>query len=263
MRQTRLDASKKEKEEQVLSVKEETEQAAAGSKRKEPASDVQEKPSRGGQDESSKSRKTEPSDDGEAGGKKVSNSSPPKLTDDQSEINNKLKGDDVEINKGNSDGNKEVPWHVTEKGLIYFFYRPKVMSADKAETNSTESLDDVQNTFMLLVPRSSESDTAPASDAPSRKKEEQGDKRVPPNPTAYRLVSLGKKRMPSPEAALKSGQEPGGIGGRHSEAIWATVADIGADLKAVSEGLGEEHYSTKTRGKSCIEELGCSLCSKW
>lgn len=105
---------------------------------------------------------------------------------------------------------------------------------------------------MLLIPRASESDTAPASEASDTKSAEKdgdGDKRKPPNPTTYRLISLGKKRMPSPEAALKAGQEPGGIGGRHSEAIWATVADIGADLNKVADGMGEEHYSTKTRGK--------------
>ena len=128
-------------------------------------------------------------------------------------------------------------------------------SVDKAESNSTESLDDVQNTFMLLVPRASESDTAPASEAEGNEAE-QHDKRKPPNPTAYRLVSLGKKRMPSPSAALKSGQKPGGIGGRHSEAIWATVVDIGQDLNKVAEGMGEQRYSTKTRGESGMHCVG-------
>ncbi len=82
-----------------------------------------------------------------------------------------------------------------------------------------------RNTFMLLVPRASESETAPAKDS-SKKETEEGDKRKPPNPTAYRNISLGKKRMPSPEAALKAGQEPGGIGGRHSEAIWALLLTL-------------------------------------
>lgn len=136
---------------------------------------------------------------------------------------------------------------------VYFFYRPKVRSADKAESNSTKSLDDVQNTFMLLVPRASESNTAPAKG--SKKEADEDDKRKPPNPTAYRLVSLGKKRMPSPDAALKAGQEPGGIGGRHSEAIWATVADIGADLNNVAKGMGEERYSTKTRGEFSLHRV--------
>lgn len=117
------------------------------------------------------------------------------------------------------------------------------MSADKAESNRTESLGDVQNTSLLLVPRASESDTAPASGAGGKKsfQKDEGDKRKPPNPTAYRLISLGKKRMPSPEAALKAGQEPGGIGGRHSEAIWATVADIGADLKKDARRSDQAH----------------------
>ncbi|GAK62270.1 uncharacterized protein PAN0_001d0469 [Moesziomyces antarcticus] len=170
----------------------------------------------------------------------------------QSGADKKLKGDDIEThetgnNENDADAPSEVPWHVTEKGFIYWLYRPKVVAADKAETASAESLDEVQSTFMVLVPRASESDTAPASSA-EKKENEEGDKREPPNPTTYRLISLGKKRMPSPEAAIASGSEPGGIGGRHSEAIWATVADIGADLNNLAQGMGEERYTTKTRG---------------
>lgn len=264
MRQTRLDESKKEEEESKGSAEE---QAVAGSKRKEPAPVSEATPSQGKKENRTKSRKTAPSEDEQGDEDKKTrrngdkgSSSPAKLSDDQRKVDSKLKADDVEINEGDSgsDGKQEVSWYVTEKGIVYFFYRPRVMSSDKAESNSTESLDDVQNTYMLLVPRASESDTAPASDASGGKsasKNEQDDKRKPPNPTAYRLVSLGKKRMPSPEAALKSGQDPGGIGGRHSEAIWATVADIGADLKAVADGMGEEHYSTKTRGKIAEQRI--------
>ncbi|SPO20980.1 uncharacterized protein UTRI_00457 [Ustilago trichophora] len=274
MRQTRLDEKKSNNSsEGEEAAKTQTEgQATAGSKRKEPASAAGEGTSKEDGDDRSKLRKRESSADKQedsdksaSSGQQISNkdrgSTPAELSADQRKVDNKLKGDDVEINKdaSGSDQNdkksgsssKEVPWHVSEKGLVYFFYRPKVQSADKAESTSTETLDDVQNTFMLLVPRASESETAPAkevSDKQSSAREEQDDKRKPPNPTAYRLVSLGKKRMPSPEAALKNGQEPGGIGGRHSEAIWAQVADIGADLNKVAEGMGEEHYSTKTRG---------------
>ncbi|SPO20063.1 uncharacterized protein UTRI_00457_B [Ustilago trichophora] len=271
MRQTRIDEQKSSgssKGDEASNTPTE-EQAIAGSKRKETASAAGGEAS---ENDRSKSRKTEPSENkhedtdqpassGQEGSNKDGGSMPANLSADQRKVDNKLKGDDVEINndasgsdqsnKETGSSSKEVPWHVSEKGLVYFFYRPKVQSADKAESTSTESLDDVQNTFMLLVPRASESDTAPANGADDKKasaKEEQDDKRKPPNPTAYRLVSLGKKRMPSPEVALKSGQEPGGIGGRHSEAIWAQVADIGADLNTIAEGMGEEHYSTKTRG---------------
>ena len=73
-----------------------------------------------------------------------------------------------------------------------------MVAADKAETARAGSLDEVQNTFMVLVPRASESDTAPASSA-EKKENEENDKREPPNPTTYRMISLGKKRMPSPE----------------------------------------------------------------
>lgn len=34
----------------------------------------------------------------------------------------------------------------------------------------------------------------------------------------FRLVRLGKKRLPAPEEALKQGVQPGGIGGDSSEA---------------------------------------------
>ncbi|CBQ67777.1 conserved hypothetical protein [Sporisorium reilianum SRZ2] len=247
MRQTRLDESKKE----------DLQEAAAGSKRKEPASETDATSST--QEDRTKSRKTERSEKEQSqedektqqNGGKNGASSPAKLSGDQRKVDNKLKGDDVEINEGASEDKEEVPWHVTEKGLVYFFYRPKVVSSDKAESNSTESLDDVQNTSMLLVPRASESDTAPASEASGGKSSStdgQGDKRKPPNPTAYRLVSLGKKRMPSPEAALKSGQEPGGIGGRHSEAIWATPA-------ARPAGRGHYALSIKTTDPPSSREV--------
>ncbi|KAJ1030282.1 hypothetical protein NDA16_001192 [Ustilago loliicola] len=266
MRQTKLDEKKgKDSSEQDDSVDNRAEeQATTGSKRKETDSAADEKQSQDDNNDRVKSRKTEKNDEQEAKEKDDSSekrrtgdgelAEPVKLSGEQRKVDSQLKGDDVEINKGDygssekksSGSSSEVPWHVSEKGLVYFFYRPKVRSADKAESNSTESLDDVQNTFMLLVPRASESVTAPAKG--SKKESDEDDKRKPLNPTAYRLVSLGKKRMPSPEAALKAGQEPGGIGGRHSETIWATVANIGADLNKVAEGMGEERYSTKTRG---------------
>ncbi|KAJ1031053.1 hypothetical protein NDA18_002274 [Ustilago nuda] len=230
MPQTRLDKKKS----QDASQQNDDEQATAGSKRKETDPTHGENKSQDDNDDRAKSRKTETNDEQQdqkqydsstkqqGGNGEAVAAEPVKLSDDRQKVDNKLKGDDIEINKGEPDSDdkkSEVPWHVSEKGLIYFFYRPKVRSADKAESNSTKSLDDVPNTFMLLVPRASESNTAPAKGS---KEADEDDKRKPPNPTAYRLVSLGKKRMPSPDAALKAGQEPGGIGGRHSEAIWAT-----------------------------------------
>ena len=122
-------------------------------------------------------------------------------------------------------------------------------SGDRTEKDSVHSLDDVQNTFILLVPRESESDTAPSTDANKDSEEGTPDKKKAPNATNYRLIALGKKRLPDPEVALKAGQEPAGIGGRNSEAIWATIVDIGTDLNEVAKGMGQERYSTKTRGK--------------
>ncbi|SNX81716.1 uncharacterized protein MEPE_00421 [Melanopsichium pennsylvanicum] len=267
MRQKRLDEkrSKESCKKNDISDEKEEEQPNIGTKRKETASAAdEEKPKGEGCDDRAKSRKMERSEDDrdeqvETNDQEVENrkTEPAKLSGHQRKIDCIVAGNDVEVNMDANSAekkprsSKEIPWHVSEKGHIYFFYRPKVRSADKAESNNTESLDDVQNAFMLLVPRASESETAPASEANGKNgaaKVGQEDKRKPPNPTAYRLISLGKKRMPSPEAALKSGQEPGGIGGRHSEAIWATIADVDQDLKKVADGIGEGHYSTKTRG---------------
>lgn len=169
------------------------------------------------------------------------------FTSEQRTADKELRGTGVEDSKAaaqNEDAESSISWEITEKGLVYFYYRPKVQAADKAESTSIKSIDDLQNTFMLLVPRVSDSETAPAT----KEQDGQQDKREPPNPTGYRLISLGKKRLPEPDAALKVGQEPGGLGGSQSEAIWACVAEIGTDIERVAQGMAENRYSTRTRG---------------
>ncbi|EPQ26085.1 uncharacterized protein PFL1_06293 [Pseudozyma flocculosa PF-1] len=172
----------------------------------------------------------------------------------QQDDDRKLKGDDVEVRKSDAGNDAdEVRWHIAETGLIYFFYRPKVKAAmgeDKGA--SIDSLDGVQNSFMLLVPRRSESETAPA--APKEEKDgndddDDKDKRAPHNPTGFRFIALGRKRMPDVELALSHGQEPRGIGGRDSEATWATISSVGTDLDKLVDGMKESRYSTKTRGE--------------
>jgi hypothetical protein len=71
----------------------------------------------------------------------------------------------------------------------------------------------------------SESETAPA---PSSKSEGKGSDAQQPAATTgekaeklgvgFRLIKLGKKRLPAPEEAIKAGLQPGGIGGDSSEA---------------------------------------------
>lgn len=108
---------------------------------------------------------------------------------------------------------------------LYFFYRPKVQPAGSAESGkpAATSIDDAQNFHMLLLPRASDSDTAPAKpeaeqpEGAEGKSETTGDKARQAGIGA-RLIRLGKKRMPEPKAPLKQGDQPGGIGGDNSEA---------------------------------------------
>lgn len=88
-----------------------------------------------------------------------------------------------------------------EKGDIYFFYRPRV------EEKSPESLSDVQRFYVVLSP---------------------GDK--------YRLLVIGHKKLPKPEA-----------GGRRK--FWGFADMVRKDPKAITEELSPAEYGTKTRGE--------------
>jgi hypothetical protein len=114
---------------------------------------------------------------------------------------------------------------LTPPGLcsIYFFYRPKVQPAQSADTNepAAKSIDDTQNFHLLLLPRASDSSTAPAKSNPPEgveNKSEQTGEMARQGGVGARLIRLGKKRLPEPNAAIKQGETPGGIGGDSSEA---------------------------------------------
>ncbi len=91
---------------------------------------------------------------------------------------------------------------VLERGSIYFFYRPRV------EDEAPESLRDVQRFHMVLSPDNGE---------------------------VYRLIAVGRKRMPDVE--------------RGHERNWGFVERVTKapeDMRAI---LGPESYETKTRGR--------------
>lgn len=76
----------------------------------------------------------------------------------------------------------------------------------------------------LLLPQASDSSNAPA---PANAKEKSDGTNGPSASTGeksekqgvgFRLIRLGKKRLPAPEEAIKTGAQPGGIGGDSSEA---------------------------------------------
>ncbi|KAJ7194855.1 hypothetical protein GGX14DRAFT_677983 [Mycena pura] len=138
----------------------------------------------------------------------------------------------------------------TERGYIYFFFRPKVDNDDPA------SIDDVKNLHMLLVPRPPKFATADDAQAGTGTASEddtqdmqllsQADDAVPARPELddaeqhYRLLTVGKKTLPDP--AAHSGP------GRRKESFWATVTAVGDDLDELEKGMGEKTYETKTRG---------------
>jgi hypothetical protein len=146
---------------------------------------------------------------------------------------------------------------LTAHSSVYFFYRPKVQGAEETK-QAAESIDDVQNTHMLLVPIESQSSTASIQDA----KPVKDDGAQKPAATTgeearklgvgFRLIRLGKKRLPAPEQAIANGLEPGGIGGDSSEAIWAVVSDIGQSLEELAGEMGEKRYNTRTRGQRVV-----------
>lgn len=74
---------------------------------------------------------------------------------------------------------------------VHFVYRPKVQSMKEHETGkqAAASFDDIQRMHMILLPRASD--------------------HTHDESVAFRMVTLGNKRLPHPEAALAAGQEPG------------------------------------------------------
>ncbi|KAF8445741.1 hypothetical protein L210DRAFT_3610346 [Boletus edulis BED1] len=128
---------------------------------------------------------------------------------------------------------------VIERGHIYFFYRPKV------QHEQVHSIDDVKNLHMLLVPRPPKFSVYGDQLASSSGEEEmtvlsEGADVVPAAETLdqpnkhYRLLTIGKKRLPEAEGAR--------------EVFWATVTAVGDNLHSLEGKFGERTYETKTRG---------------
>lgn len=135
-----------------------------------------------------------------------------------------------------------------ERGHVYFFYRPKVQHEE------VHDIDDVRNFHMLLIPRPPEFSVHVEGKQPSGVEKDghsddemsviaEGEDVVPAPPpkdqpkTHFRLITVGKKRLPDPDA-------PGGKG-----VYWASVTAVGDDLHRLEQGLGERSYETKTRGE--------------
>ena len=143
-----------------------------------------------------------------------------------------------------------------ERGHIYFFYRPKV------ELEEVHSINDVQRFYILLVPRPPEfsqppesADTKPGDEGEMTVLSAGADAVPAPETTnetkkRFRLLQVGKKALPDPEAG-------GGKGRGRKGVFWAMISTIGEDLKKLQEGLGEKEYETKTRGASTL--TGSSL----
>ncbi|EAU86308.2 hypothetical protein CC1G_08032 [Coprinopsis cinerea okayama7 len=139
-----------------------------------------------------------------------------------------------------------------ERGHIYFFYRPKV------QLEEAQSIDDVKNFHILLIPRppvyaSDDSNQESETKVDPSMTEEAEMKVLSPGADAvpapvtrrttkqfHRVISIGKKRLPDPENA--------GSTGRRKETFWGVVTSVGDDLHGLAEGLGPKTYETKTRG---------------
>lgn len=139
---------------------------------------------------------------------------------------------------------------VIERGHIYFFYRPKV------EHEHVYSIDDVKNFHMLLVPRPPKFSVY--GDQPTSTTEVEGmtvlseGADVTPAPETldqpkkhYRLLTLGKKRLPEAE-------------GGH-EVFWATVTAVGDDLHNLERGFEGQTYETTTRGEADLKDTDRDL----
>lgn len=172
-------------------------------------------------------------------------------------VEEKVGGEDVGSVGHNQN---DVKWNALERGHIYFFYRPKVQPASNASNNepAAQSIDDAQNFHMLLLPRASDSETAPAKPADEQpndveNKAEQSGERARQGGIGARMIRLGKKRMPEPNAAISQGDQPGGIGGDSSETIWSVVSDVSPDFASLKDQMAARQYTTKTAGERIVQ----------
>ncbi|TFY59445.1 hypothetical protein EVJ58_g5774 [Rhodofomes roseus] len=114
---------------------------------------------------------------------------------------------------------------VLERGNVYFFYRPKV------ELQQAHSVEEVQRFFILLLPEGSGDGTLPEKfeDATNGTASSEG----PTRDKYYRLLVVGKKRLPDPEG---------------KSVFWGSTSIVDHDLKRLQGELGGNVYETATRG---------------
>lgn len=134
---------------------------------------------------------------------------------------------------------------------IFFFYRPKVREAtEDSSSKLAGSLNQVQSFHILLLPNASSSPDV--SDEKNEKDSNAADstgEKAKVEGVGYRLIKMGKKRLPEAEMVVAKGGQPGGIGGDSAETLWGCVSDVGADPKELQGTLGENRYSTRTVGE--------------
>lgn len=107
---------------------------------------------------------------------------------------------------------KTLQQEVIERGDIYFFYRPKVLQKGKQQ-HTAQSVEDIQRFYIILHPQ---------------------------NKNQYRLLIMGRKRLPEPKA---------------HEKFWATIDLVTNDHKKLLDALKEHSYQTKTRGERHLPDV--------
>lgn len=111
---------------------------------------------------------------------------------------------------------------VMEKGYIYFLYRPKVGAQE------AKSFDDVARMYILLK-------TLPKkADALSEPEEEEIEGDESAAPAFYRLIRIGKKKLPSI---------------REHNRFWGIIEEATHDYEKIHHLIVSEHYTTLTLGE--------------
>jgi len=121
---------------------------------------------------------------------------------------------------------KEQEPGIIEKGLIYFFYKPKV------ELKEVHGPEDVQRLYVLLWP------AAPSIQEDEKKMKHPEGKMGTGEPE--RLIVLGKKKLPDVHK------------GKH-EKFWGFVEKVSRNIDEVEEDLEARTYTTHTRGERHVE----------
>lgn len=124
-----------------------------------------------------------------------------------------------------SKGQNVIEPEILEKGLIYFFYKPKV------EHKEAHGLEDVQRLYLLLWP------AAP----PIRKDEKEMKHHVGKMGIGQpeRLIVIGRKKLPD-------------VHGKHQR-FWGFIEKVSQRLEEIEEDLEPRAYTTRTRGERHVE----------